>query len=842
MSGFIRRFTFDPGLPILLNIESVNVLDLDPPASITGVGSGTVCIVGEFENGPFSEPTEVSSANDLLAIFGGVGYTYDSVVANNCCAIKRAADGGSSEHWNGNAAVQLNGKKFNRLIACRVDTSVGECEFSRISSLDGSSSFVYDLEPGQGFTYEDGSGPTNVTFNAAVATVTSGAGTYPTTFVGGETLTLGYDDEPNFVVTFLAADQTAAAVVARINQYAGYTMVSEALGILTFVGKIRGTIGEMRVISGSAGVLATLGLTAAVANGTGNVENIDQVTLTEINTVVGTASGGDFSVVRNPDSTIKLQNDAGGSTGSFRITSITATALGFAADTSSSADTSAAKYLSGAGVYPTTFAGGETLTLGRDNEPNFVVTFLVGDQAIADVVARINQYAGYTMAVAETATRISLSGVDDGGEVRIVAASALLVLTATGFSLTTVTGQINVSGVIPAGTRVRVPSGQRFVTMQNVEVDADSAGPFTARVRHATDDGSGLAAGPGTVTEMEAAIQFAAFSAINQTPISAALSEAAIDAKYAEAIDSTNDLNSIAKETNIIFSARQSNSIRRKLRENALATSSTGSYGRVAVIRPPLGITKAKAKSKTAEPGVGATRSDRVIYCYPGFATQVPAIALRGTAGGQGFTADGIVDVGADGFMAAILSQLPPEENPGQVTNFALGAVSLESSPNAKGFDINDYIAFKAAGIAAPRFDDGVAIFQSGVTSVDPLVNPGRVNIARRRMADFIQDSIAIRGKAFSKKLSTFARRRAFVTEIDQFMLDLESKNNPSSQRIDSYFLDSKTPNTKSTLARGMFRVILNVATLSSMDSIVIETNIGEGVVTTSEGALLKPV
>ncbi len=842
MAGYIRRYDFDPGLPVLLQIESVNILDLDPPAAITGVNSGTTLIVGEFEDGPFAETTEVSSANDLLAVFGGFGYTYDSVGANNCCAVRRSADGGSAEFWNGNGAVHLNGKKFGRLLVCRVDTSVGEVQFSRLASLNGAASFVYNLEPAQNFVFEDGSGPTTVTFNAAEATIISAAGTYPTGFAGGETLTLGYDDESDFTVVFLAGDQTIDDVVARINQYAGYTMASGAVNILTMIGRIRGTLGEMRVVTGSAGVLAALGLTASTVNGTGNVRNIDQVSVTEIDAAVDAASGGDFSVVQNPDSTIKLQNNAGGSTGSFRVVSSTATALGLPVGVSSSANTSVAKYISAAGVYPTTFAGGETLTLGYDDEPNFVVTFLVADQTIGDVVARINAAAGYTMAVAETATRISLSGRADGGQVRVVAVSALLVLTALGFQLTTVDGQVNDSGVLPAGTRVRVPSGQRFVTMQSVDVAADSAGPYTARVRHAADNGTGLSAAPATITEMEAAITLAAFGVTNVTPVSAALSESAIDTKYGEAIDSTIDLNSVARETNIIFSARQSNAIRRKLRENVIEAGAVGCLGRVAPIRPPLGTAKARAKSSTAEPGVGATRSDNVQYCYPGVRTQIPAMALRGLSGGEGFTADGIVDVGSDGFLASIMSQLPPEENPGQETAFALGAISLESSPNAKGFNINDYIAFKAAGIAAPRFDNGVMIFQSGVTSVDPLVKPNRVTIARRRMSYFIQDTIAIRAKAFSKKLNTFARRRAFVGEVQQFLDDLVSANNPSAQRIDGYSIDFTTANTPATLARGMFRVIINVRTLSSLDSIVIETNIGESVVVSETALSLKPV
>lgn len=365
--------------------------------------------------------------------------------------------------------------------------------------------------------------------------------------------------------------------------------------------------------------------------------------------------------------------------------------------------------------------------------------------------------------------------------------------------------------------------------MQDVAIAAANAGPYLVPVRPAVDDGTALAAPAGTVTTVYDQPSVGAFVCINLMPFSAALTEPQIDVLYQDAMDSTLDINTVAKEVNIIYSARQSDAVRRGLRQNVLDASSTGLYGRMACIRPPMGTTRATAKSTTAEPGVGAYRDQRVIYCFPQGATLVPSIATRGTAGGTGFTASGVVDVGADGFMASVLSQLPPEENPGQENAFLDGLVSLESSPNASGFSITDYTDFRASGIAALRFDQGAAFFQSGVTSVDPLLHAGLRNIARRRMADFIQDTLAIRLRAFAKKLNTVARRNAIVAEIRGFMNTLVNKQNPANQRIDGYTIDLSA-NTPTTLGLGMFRVILRVRTLSSLDSIVLETTIGETV------------
>lgn len=826
--AFIRRFLQDPGIDVLLEIESVNILDLDPPGFVPGVGTGTVCVVGEFENGPFNEPTEILSASDMQLTFGGFGYNYPGDSNANACAVKRQADGGTAEPWNGNGPVQMNGKRFRRTILVRADTSTGSVQFTRLAFLSGATVFRFNLEPGENVIFEDGTGPDTATFNAAAATVASGAGTYATGFVGGETLVLGYDQQSNFTVTFLATDQSHAQVIDRINQYAGYTMASiSAPTITTLVGRIRGTLGNVRVVSASAGVLAVLGLTAATTNGTGNVANIDAVQISEVDTIVSAATSGNIRAYLDDNGALRLQT----SSNSFYVVSATATGLGLTANLSSTADSDQATLISSAGTFPTGFLGGETLVLGSGDNPNITITFLVADQSQAQVISRINAGMGYTCASSFTATRTKLVSQNGGEELRIVGGSAS-VLTALGLAAKTITPQTNADFTLLAGTRVRVPSGSRFVTMQDVSITADSDGPYDVKVRPAVDDGTSTGALAGTVTEVESQPANASFSVINLTPVSAALSENAIDNAYLTALDATLDVNSVSKDINIIYSARQSNAVRAKLKANVVFASANGLSGRCACVRTPLGTTKAVAKSNAAAPGVGATRDERVFYCYPQFATYVPPIALKGVAGGYGFTANGVVDVGADGFLASVLSQLAPEENPGQSNPYLDAVVSLESSPNAKGFTIDDYKAFKAAGIIAGNMSGASAFFQSGVTS---SLQPGRTTIARRRMADYIQDSLARRGADYSKKLNRPSNRNAYVSEIINFMDGLKSETNPEAKRIEDYSLDAKSGNTPTLLARGLFRILLNCRTLSSIDAIALQSTIGEGVVIVSE-------
>lgn len=755
--GFTRRFTFDPGNSVLTQIEGVTILDRAPPQSIIGVGSGTTCIVGEFENGPFLLTTEVTSATQLASVFGGFGFSYNGIVGNNPCARQRFSDSAViAEYWNGNGAVQLSGKQFSRLLIMRVNTSCGAVQFTRQANLLGASLFRYALATGQHLDVSiDGAGATAVTFTGVAATVTSGAGTYAS-ITAGLQVVLGVDSMPNFTVTFLATDTTQAAVIARINQYAGFTMAATVSGTtFSLSGLQAGTGGQVRVVSGTGGTLGFLGLSVASTQGTGNVANISAVAPSEINTVVH-AAVTTANVEQLSSGQLRLfRTSATPSTDSVKIASTsTATAFGFALNVTDAASTGNA-------------------------------------------------------------------------------------------------------GVIPAGTMVGVPSGNQYVTMQDVNVTATTIagvalsgpGPYSVPVRPATDDDVTVTttAAVGTVTAVNSLtpILLDSFAVVNPLLVALPLTEAAIDAAYVAAINNTLNSQDVSHDINIMWSARQSNAVRRQLKTNVQTAGDGGGVGvlgRVVVVRPPIGTIASTAESTVAEPGVGAYSYERVIYSYPGVTTSIPAIATIGVTGGTGFTASGVVTVGSDGFLACIMSSIAPEQNPGQLTAFTGAAIALE--PNANGgvpFAIGDYINFKANGICAAKFSSGTLIFQSGVTSVNPLTYPALAPIHRRRMADYIQDSIATALDPYSKQLMTIALRQAVTLTVRQFMIGLVSPTNLNLQRIAGFFLDSKTPNVApaggvSPTSLGIFRLLLLATTLPSMDDIVLDTQIGDGVVTVQQG------
>lgn len=727
MSNFIRRFTSDPGNEVLLEIESVNVIDRDPPAGIAGTGTGTAMLVGEFEDGPFNVATEVTGAEDLKAVFGGFGYTYGGSLGQNPSARARNADSAVlPEYWNGNGIVQLSGKRFARLVLVRVDTSVGSVQFSRLGSVLGVAKPSYVVNTADTLSFAiNGGGALTATFTAVAAVMTGSGATYAIT--GGESMTVLYDSAPAFTVVFLAGDTTVAAVVARINQYAGFTFASNSGGQVRLTSRQKGTGAKVQITAFDAGgTAAKLGLSVSTVNGTGNVANSNAVTFAELKTIVEAAVA---------NSVLDQLSD-----GTPRISSTTA---------------------------------------------------LTGTVALA---------------APTTATDF-------------------------GFSSTAGTAVTGTAGTIPAGTIVKTSGGVKYVTMQAVAVTAASAGPYTVKVRHALDDGTGAGSASVSITLVDAAtpIDLAAFAVTNPAPTTAALTEAQLDAQYATAFDATLDINTVAKEVNLSWSARQSNAVRRKGKENALVASANGCFGRTFAARAPMGTTKAVAKG-AAEPGVGPYRTDRLVYCYPNVRTTVPAIARVGIAGGAGFTADGVVDVGADGWLVSACSQLAPEENPGQEAGLLGNIIGVESLLASQQLTMADYTAFKKAGICSPRMDGGTCTFQSGVTSVDPAVYPNLKNIARRRMADFIQDTLANRVKAFGKKLATNRRRRAVLSEIRAWLTSLVSPTDEASQRIDSFTTNDKEGNTPTSLGLGLYRIKVAVRTIASLDSIVLDTTIGETV------------
>lgn len=340
---------------------------------------------------------------------------------------------------------------------------------------------------------------------------------------------------------------------------------------------------------------------------------------------------------------------------------------------------------------------------------------------------------------------------------------------------------------------------------------------------------SGLAGkvGPTTAVAYTAAVQRAN-----------AVSSAGLDAAYSNAFDALLVDSVPASEVAHVWAARKSTLIRNKCKAHVLAASAQG-VGRTTSISPSMNIavlTALTSVTSDVDPGVGVNRDERVFYDWPPVKTFVPeAVNVPITRADGTIGTDGIMDVTADGWMSSIMSNLAPERNPGEFsgTTKTVLAPVLGYATNVPNLGINEFKLMRLRGIAGIRMDKTVGpIFQSGITT--SLVS-GQKNINRRKMADFIEDSIAQAVKPFSKLPLSNQLKDSVLGQVDDFLSELLSPDNPTRQRINGYIVDEKSGNTPQSEAKGIFVLIVKVRTLSTADFIVLQFEIGEGVVVASQ-------
>jgi hypothetical protein len=305
----------------------------------------------------------------------------------------------------------------------------------------------------------------------------------------------------------------------------------------------------------------------------------------------------------------------------------------------------------------------------------------------------------------------------------------------------------------------------------------------------------------------------------------------ALDTQYLAAIDALLTDAYPARDIRIVTCARRTTNITLKERGHVLDATARG-LTRSCVVAPELttGATS-EAVSDTA-PGVGAYRNERVFYSWPGARHLVPEATGTDITGADGVAYDdGILDEPFNTWLASLLSMLAPELNPGQSTD----PVPLAFSPilgTQRGLDaplsMPDYITLRARGVAGLRVDNDLgAVIQSGITS---SLIAGEKNISRRRMDDFITDSLAVALKPFNKRLMSQALRDAAMATCDAFLSQLLSIDNPAAQRIAGYTLDDQSANTDDSLAAGIYVILVNVRLLASADFILLQATIGENV------------
>lgn len=390
-----------------------------------------------------------------------------------------------------------------------------------------------------------------------------------------------------------------------------------------------------------------------------------------------------------------------------------------------------------------------------------------------------------------------------------------------------------------------------------------SQGSFSVPVRPLTDGaGTGSGAGDGTWATTQAIAPLVAAatpSATTWEPLSGltgavgpttavaytaaiqkanAPNHASIDALYSSAFDSFLFDDVPQSEVAHIWPARKSDVIRSMSRGHCLTASAQGG-GRTTSVSPQLDITKVTALTTVcgdAAPGVGANRDERNFYHWPPVKTFVPEAVGKSIARADGtIGTDGIMDTTADGWMSCIMGNLAPERNPGEssaTTRKCLAPV-LGYATNVPDLNINAWQLLRLRGVSGIRMDKTVGpVFQSGITS--SLIS-GQKNINRRKMADYCEDSIGQALKPFTKLPMSEQFKDGVIGQVDDFLTILLSPDNAAAARINGYLLDPKSGNTPATEARGIFVLIIKIRTTPSADFIVLQFEVGEGVLVSSQ-------
>jgi len=187
-------------------------------------------------------------------------------------------------------------------------------------------------------------------------------------------------------------------------------------------------------------------------------------------------------------------------------------------------------------------------------------------------------------------------------------------------------------------------------------------------------------------------------------------------------------------------------------------------------------------------------------------------------------------------WLASIISQTSPHVALSwtQNTRYLGGITDLKYKESRNGF-----IALDAAGVCSLELDLDIGFLVKNAVTTQ-IVNSSKRTILRRRMADYLQDSIAYFLKNYQNDVNSKEKR----TEVKGAILEFDTRlvNDgilPGQQDVKGgapLLVDTESLNTDAVVASGMFRILYKRRIFSSMRYIVLTAEIGESVVVT-EGA-----
>lgn len=831
----IRRvYSSDPGQAELLSVGGVVIIDRAPPGTFLGAGTGMVMVVGEFEKGPLNTPTEIVTPGGLDSTFGDLGWT----ITGQQHAGPVAQQSGGNEPWNGNGWIACQNKTFSRLSIMRVDNSSGTVSMERLATCTGGVG-PFQGEDGDTITFELNGGPTTATgtLSCEPASIAGTGATFPLVSpIGGKFILISWDEQDPIPVFFTDTDLSETDIINRVNQRVAADLFSDDGGQLLFSSVIEGYLGRVQIHGGNC--LTDLGLPDAIVPDVWtikvNADVANPTTLRVTKVVTGLTTTFDTVPLAGPVGSVTLKRDAL----LERLQDLGVPGHTFSAQ---STDEILVEGDPNELLVPTTgitaLAGGADLTIS-DTTPGVALEVF----GLGNVGDSQNISTEEAAAIIDAAANISGS-IDAQGQVRAhneltpttgtMQAISGALATAFGFDTSVIADAANAADVlIAAGTRFQdeTATATVWVAIEDVQTGT-GGGPWSIKVRPFFDTDTAIESAAGDVTQILDVLADG-FTAANADLLKR-LTASQLDARYINSIQQTNVDAPPASEVNTIVSARMTTAIRRELVFNCLAATAGGLSGRRTITRPKIGATIQQAIAANEE-----LRHERKQFAFPAFTTAINVIREVTAAGGIGFSDDGVINAGADIFLAAYRSVLRSEQSAAEVpttTNYGpLNVIGLEraydpSTPGSTKLDTNTYKLFKARGIIAARIDRTQGA--GWVDDVTSTLEVGRTAANRRAFADFINDSLLTVATPYRAKIGTPSLFTGLDSAARGFLRALMSPDQPEATRLKGFNINNVTdPNVPQ-----LIRMRTEVQMWATADVIVFETQVGPTVFASQE-------
>ncbi len=210
----------------------------------------------------------------------------------------------------------------------------------------------------------------------------------------------------------------------------------------------------------------------------------------------------------------------------------------------------------------------------------------------------------------------------------------------------------------------------------------------------------------------------------------------------------------------------------------------------------------------------------RIIYAFPYVQTSIGGV---------------LVYQNPASWLASILTQTAPQVDPAFTKNaqFLVGVTALKYALTRA-----QYINLKDAGICSFEYDQEIGFkVKSGV--VTQIADSSKVTILRRRMADYLTNSVGTFLKNYQNAVNSKENRSLVKGSILGFVQSLQNDGIlPKDSEVKTgkaTLVDTESANTDSSIAAGFFKIIWKQRIYSAMRYIVLSAEIGESVVVTEQ-------